>query len=155
MYSKEKLLTYQKKYYSKEENKIRRNAKTKEWVKKFPQRAKEIRKKWYLKNRPKILKDVLNWKKEHRERVREQSRARSAKKRNRTYLPRKESFRLRFEVFLRDNFTCQYCGRNPKEDPIKLEIDHIIPRSKDGENKKENLITACYDCNIGKSNLII
>ena len=61
------------------------------------------------------------------------------------------SKRLRFEVFKRDNFTCQYCSAKPPKVP--LEIDHIIPVSKDGTTTIDNLITACFDCNRGKSNI--
>lgn len=56
--------------------------------------------------------------------------------------------KLRFEVFKRDSFTCQYCGRTPPE--IKLEVDHIIPISQNGKQIIDNLITACFDCNRGK-----
>jgi len=55
---------------------------------------------------------------------------------------------LRFEVFMRDNFTCRYCGRMPPE--AVLEIDHIIPRSKGGTNGIDNLVTCCRECNQGK-----
>lgn len=55
--------------------------------------------------------------------------------------------KLRFEVFKRDNFTCQYCGRTP---PQILEIDHIISKSQGGTDEFDNLITACFDCNRGK-----
>lgn len=55
---------------------------------------------------------------------------------------------LRFEVFKRDSFTCQYCGRKAPE--VVLEIDHIEPVSKGGTNDILNLITACKDCNAGK-----
>ena len=58
------------------------------------------------------------------------------------------SKKLRFDVFKRDGFTCQYCGRTPPE--VILEIDHIIPVSKKGTNDINNLITACFDCNRGK-----
>ena len=61
------------------------------------------------------------------------------------------SKRMRFEVFKRDNFECQYCGSKPPKVP--LEIDHIIPVSKNGKTTKDNLITACFDCNRGKSNI--
>jgi CRISPR/Cas system Type II protein with McrA/HNH and RuvC-like nuclease domain len=57
--------------------------------------------------------------------------------------------KLRFEVFKRDLFKCQYCGNHPPE--IVLEIDHIKPVSKGGTNDIENLITSCFDCNRGKS----
>lgn len=61
------------------------------------------------------------------------------------------SKRVRFEVFKRDNFTCQYCSAKPPNVP--LEIDHIIPVSKGGKNNVDNLLTACFDCNRGKSNI--
>jgi hypothetical protein len=63
------------------------------------------------------------------------------------------STRTRFEIFKRDNFTCQYCGRKPPE--IILEIDHITPVSKSGDEDPINLLTACFDCNRGKSNIEI
>lgn len=59
------------------------------------------------------------------------------------------SKRTRFEVFKRDSFTCQYCAAKPPLVP--LEVDHIIPVSKGGLNQIDNLITACFDCNRGKS----
>lgn len=54
----------------------------------------------------------------------------------------------RFEVFKRDLFTCQYCGNSPPL--VILEVDHITPVSKGGDNDQDNLITACFDCNRGK-----
>lgn len=57
---------------------------------------------------------------------------------------------VRFEVFKRDSFTCQYCGKSAPD--VVLEVDHIIPVSKGGDNDISNLITACFDCNRGKSN---
>ena len=61
------------------------------------------------------------------------------------------SKRLRFDVFKRDNFECQYCGAKPPKVP--LEIDHIVPVSKDGMTTIDNLVTACFDCNRGKANI--
>jgi hypothetical protein len=58
------------------------------------------------------------------------------------------SKRLRFEVFKRDRFTCQYCGRRPPD--VVLEADHIIPRVEGGQDEIHNLTTACADCNRGK-----
>ncbi|MDP2779763.1 HNH endonuclease [Devosia sp.] len=55
----------------------------------------------------------------------------------------------RFEVFKRDKFTCQYCGRSAPE--VVLQVDHITPVSKQGEDDVLNLITCCKDCNAGKS----
>lgn len=56
--------------------------------------------------------------------------------------------RIRFEVFKRDKFTCQYCGRMAPD--VVLEVDHIEPVSKGGSNDILNLVTACKDCNRGK-----
>jgi hypothetical protein len=55
----------------------------------------------------------------------------------------------RFEVFKRDLFTCQYCGRTAPN--VVLVIDHIEPVAKGGTNDILNLITSCNDCNSGKS----
>ena len=54
----------------------------------------------------------------------------------------------RFEVFKRDSFTCQYCGRSAPD--VLLEVDHINPVSSGGDNNVMNLITSCWDCNRGK-----
>lgn len=61
------------------------------------------------------------------------------------------SKRLRFNVFKRDSFCCQYCGNHPPS--VVLEVDHIIPASKGGNDSIDNLITSCFDCNRGKSNI--
>ena len=51
----------------------------------------------------------------------------------------------RFNVFLRDKFTCQYCG-----DKRDLTFDHLIPKSKGGVTDWENVVTACSTCNVEK-----
>lgn len=61
------------------------------------------------------------------------------------------SKKVRFEVFKRDKFTCQYCGR--KAPDVILECDHISPKSKGGSNNIINLITSCKDCNRGKRDI--
>lgn len=58
------------------------------------------------------------------------------------------SKKIRFEVFKRDNFTCQYCGRTAPD--VVLEVDHINPVNNGGDNDIMNLITSCFDCNRGK-----
>jgi 5-methylcytosine-specific restriction endonuclease McrA len=63
--------------------------------------------------------------------------------------------KLRFEVFKRDNFTCQYCGRNVKDDKIKIHCDHVLPKNKGGKNTYKNLVTACEECNLGKSDVLL
>src|SRR6185503_2120040 len=47
------------------------------------------------------------------------------------------------EIFRRDNYTCQYCGRQTAH----LTIDHILPRHKGGGHRWDNLVTACPPCN--------
>lgn len=59
------------------------------------------------------------------------------------------STRTRFEVFKRDDFTCQYCGRKPPE--ALLHCDHVVPSSAGGSDDPTNLITACSECNLGKA----
>jgi len=61
------------------------------------------------------------------------------------------SKKIRFEVFKRDGFICQYCGKHPPD--VTLEVDHIKPKSKKGLDDINNLITACFDCNRGKTNI--
>lgn len=59
------------------------------------------------------------------------------------------SKKIRFDIFKRDGFICQYCGNTPPK--VVLEVDHIIPVCKGGTNSIDNLISACFDCNRGKS----
>lgn len=56
----------------------------------------------------------------------------------------------RRNVFLRDDYTCQYCGRTP--DVSELNLDHVIPRSRGGPATWENLVTSCRTCNLRKGN---
>lgn len=60
---------------------------------------------------------------------------------------------IRFEVFNRDNFTCRYCGRSSPE--VQLHVDHVHPVVLGGTNELSNLVTACKDCNLGKSDRTI
>ncbi|HZS00295.1 MAG TPA: HNH endonuclease [Chloroflexota bacterium] len=57
--------------------------------------------------------------------------------------PRPRVRLTRREVFLRDNFTCQYCGTRSKE----LTLDHLIPRHRGGRHCWDNLVSACRSCN--------
>jgi len=60
---------------------------------------------------------------------------------------------LRFEVFKRDSFKCQYCGASAPD--VLLHVDHIHPVAKGGTAEITNLITACVDCNGGKSDRLL
>lgn len=58
--------------------------------------------------------------------------------------------RLRYKILHRDGFRCAYCGKSSTE--TELEIDHLTPVSEGGTNSEGNLVAACWQCNIGKSN---
>lgn len=54
----------------------------------------------------------------------------------------------RFEIFKRDEFTCQYCGAHPPA--AILHVDHIVAVANGGTNDDDNLLTSCSQCNLGK-----
>ena len=56
---------------------------------------------------------------------------------------------VREYVLQRDNRTCQYCGTTG----VRLEADHVVPRSQGGAYRISNLVTSCHDCNQAKGNL--
>ena len=57
----------------------------------------------------------------------------------------------RFAIMHRDKFRCRLCGVAVSDgDHVRLEVDHIIPRSKGGGNETENRWTLCFECNRGK-----
>lgn len=58
--------------------------------------------------------------------------------------------KVRFEVFRRDGYRCQICGRTQAEG-AKLVVDHIVPVAKGGTSDMDNLQTLCFECNSGKS----
>ncbi len=63
--------------------------------------------------------------------------------------PRFVKFNRR-NIYLRDRYTCQYCGRRPPRED--LTIDHIIPRSRGGRSTWDNVVLACLRCNVAKGN---
>ena len=64
-------------------------------------------------------------------------------------VPQKRILLNRKNLIIRDNFTCQYCGRRTHP----LTIDHVIPRHYGGKDTWENLVVACQACNNRKANL--
>jgi 5-methylcytosine-specific restriction endonuclease McrA len=54
----------------------------------------------------------------------------------------------RKNIMLRDNYTCQYCGKHAG--PDKLNIDHVIPKGQGGKSEWPNLVTTCIPCNSEK-----
>ncbi len=61
--------------------------------------------------------------------------------------PRTVKFNRR-NIYMRDHYTCQYCGIRPHKE--ELTIDHIIPKSKGGKSTWENVVLACQKCNTKK-----
>jgi 5-methylcytosine-specific restriction endonuclease McrA len=61
--------------------------------------------------------------------------------------PRPQMRLSRREVFVRDRYTCQYCGKQTRD----LTIDHVIPRHRGGHHTWENLVSACRGCNHRKA----
>ncbi len=65
-------------------------------------------------------------------------------------LPRMDVRFSRRNVFVRDNFTCQYCAKELPEH--QLNLDHVIPRDKGGRTNWTNIVTSCIRCNTRKAN---
>ena len=61
--------------------------------------------------------------------------------------PRPERKLTRFEIFNRDQYTCQYCGRETRQ----LTLDHVTPRHRGGQHTWENVVSACVPCNRRKA----
>jgi 5-methylcytosine-specific restriction endonuclease McrA len=72
--------------------------------------------------------------------------------RRRTYINvrrrREASGMKRLRIYMRDKFRCQYCG--DKKGVVELTLDHILPRSRGGDNSPLNVVTACVACNTRK-----
>jgi len=61
------------------------------------------------------------------------------------------SRRLRYEILRRDDHACRYCGARAPE--VTLTVDHVKPVALGGGAEPSNLVTACRDCNSGKSSV--
>ena len=61
--------------------------------------------------------------------------------------PRPQMRLTRREIFVRDRYTCQYCGRQTRD----LTIDHVMPRHRGGGHTWDNLVSACRSCNHRKA----
>lgn len=65
-------------------------------------------------------------------------------------LPQRHVRFSRTHIFMRDQYTCQYCHREfPK---AQLNLDHVLPRSRGGKTSWENVVTSCHACNRTKGN---
>lgn len=123
---------YAKEWFSK--NRKRANQLSKDWVKRNPEKRKKAALKYYYSNREKYY-------------------VHTTARRSRIKSAHREPWD-RFEIAERDNWTCGICKTQienmPKEkyrDPMYLNIDHIIPISKGGDDAPHNLQAAHASCN--------
>jgi len=68
-------------------------------------------------------------------------------------IPKNKPAFTRFNVFLRDNFTCQYCIK--KFSANELTFDHLIPRCLEGKTTWTNVVSACTSCNLKKGRRLL
>ena len=64
--------------------------------------------------------------------------------------PQKRVAFTRFNLFLRDEFACQYCGARGD-----LTFDHVVPRARGGRTTWENVVAACAPCNLRKGSRML
>jgi 5-methylcytosine-specific restriction endonuclease McrA len=65
--------------------------------------------------------------------------------------PRPRVRLTRREIFIRDHFTCQYCGLKTRD----LTLDHVVPRHRGGKHSWDNLVSACRSCNHKKGGKLL
>ncbi len=54
-------------------------------------------------------------------------------------------------IYLRDRYTCMYCGIDCRHDTSQLTMDHVIPRFLGGRTRFDNIVASCASCNLEKS----
>jgi len=64
------------------------------------------------------------------------------------HLPKSRVRFSRFNIYARDDNTCQYCGKRFRR--VELNLDHVVPRSKGGSTSWENVVCSCIPCNLRK-----
>jgi len=145
------------------------------WRKRYPGRYKKLTREYWskTKNDPEKLEKQREYGRRYYQEHREE-RVKSVQefwKRNpekRKYYQlrsaiknKKRLLKLRFSVFARDDFTCQYCGRSVPE--VELEVDHKVPIAVSGVKRNyrdistnmKDYVTACKECNVGKRDAIL
>ena len=68
-------------------------------------------------------------------------------------IPKRKPAFTRFNVFLRDNFTCQYCSKNFFAND--LTFDHLVPKCLRGKTSWKNVVSACTSCNLRKGRKLL
>ena len=56
------------------------------------------------------------------------------------------SYHVRRAALVRDWYTCQKCGAMEEQDSVRLEVHHLLPLHKGGEDKVSNVVTLCHHC---------
>ncbi len=158
-------LKYKSQYNWKKRNPEKVNKMAKGYRERHKTEIKECHKKWRDKNREKIRGYQRKWRTKYTFKWRVKRACKNCKK---DFIPihfpqlycskecskqGKGSLKLRFQILLRDNFTCQYCGR--KAPDVILQVDHKYPKSKGGKLTENNLIIACLECNQGKKDILL
>lgn len=64
-------------------------------------------------------------------------------------IPHREVAFTRHNVFARDRWRCSYCGKRKGSE--ELDLDHVVPRSRDGAHEWTNVVTSCRPCNLKKA----
>ena len=68
-------------------------------------------------------------------------------------MPKMKPAFTRYNVFLRDSFTCQYCKK--KFSANELTFDHLVPRCLNGKTNWSNVVSACTNCNLNKGRKLL
>ena len=148
--NREKTRDYSRQYRAKYPERVREQRR--KWAKEHPEKIKEYHKKYRIKYgfKWRTERGCLNCGKIFLPNTSNQKYCSECSSKHNKSVGR---WRLRFEIFKRDNFTCQYCGRKAPE--VELQIDHKHPKSKGGKDRIENYITACKECNMGKGDVLL
>lgn len=127
---------------------------SKNWQKNHPEEVKELKKRHSIKQSDHIKERVAKWKANNPIHARFLVIKNNYPHNELNYLTLEDLIEV-FNKFAlnQDTYYCNYCN---KELPFNdATIDHVIPISKKGENSKENLVVACWDCNLKKGSKLI
>lgn len=104
--------------------------------------------KYRAENKEKERRRVSQWNAEHREEYRAHRRNRHARKRNALGKHTANDVLAQYKC---QHGKCYYCGKKAERDDQPYHVDHVIPLSRGGSNGPENIVIACYKCNLSKN----